>query len=149
MSRQHTEVGWPVPFLVACNFPVVATRYLYAVGWTVGEHPNYDRKIRLELSTLYSAVKLSNNLATRSYRQGRRLDQQLTHAFASLGKGDLFCLCSSEIMSYDKCLKSQPDTNFQTFSKMKHQLTLKRRIFRDKNKLSSLLVSTNSKHLLC
>ena len=50
MGRLHSEVGWPVPFLAAFNFPSVTTRYQFADGWTVGEHPNYDPRVRLEPS---------------------------------------------------------------------------------------------------
>ena len=32
LSRRHSEVGWPVPFLAAFNFPSVATRYPFAAG---------------------------------------------------------------------------------------------------------------------
>jgi len=31
------EVGWPVPFFSTFIFPVLPTRYLFAVGWTVSE----------------------------------------------------------------------------------------------------------------
>ena len=65
LSRRHSEVGWSVPFLAAFNFPSVATRYPFAAGWTVGEHPNYDPRVRLEPSMYFSAVKRSNHLATR------------------------------------------------------------------------------------
>ena len=65
LSRRHSEVGWPVPFLAAFNFPSVATRYPFAAGWTVSEHPNYDPRVRLEPSMFRTAVKRSNHLATR------------------------------------------------------------------------------------
>ena len=32
LSHQHSEVGWPVPFLAAFSFPSVATRYPFAAG---------------------------------------------------------------------------------------------------------------------
>ena len=64
LSCRHSEVGWPVPFLAAFNFPSVATRYPIAAGWTVGEYPNYDPRVRLEPSMFSSAVKRSNHLAT-------------------------------------------------------------------------------------
>ena len=32
LSRRHSEVGWPVPFLAAFNFPSFATRYPFAAG---------------------------------------------------------------------------------------------------------------------
>ena len=67
LSRRHSEVGWLVPFLAAFNFPSVATRYPFATGWTVGEHPIYDPRVRLEPSMLCSAIKRSNHLATRRY----------------------------------------------------------------------------------
>ena len=67
LSRRHSEVGWPVPFLAAFNFPNVATRYQFAAGWTVGEHPKYDPRVRPEPSMFCSAVKRSNHFATRPY----------------------------------------------------------------------------------
>ena len=67
LSRRHSEVGWPVPFFAAFNFPSVATGYPIAAGWTVGEHPNYDPRVWLEPSMFCSAVKHSNNLATRPF----------------------------------------------------------------------------------
>ena len=54
LSRRHSEAGWPVPFLAAFNFPIVATRYPFAAGWTVGEHPNYDPRVRREPSMFCS-----------------------------------------------------------------------------------------------
>ena len=65
LSRRHTEVGWPVPFFAAFNFHSVATRYPFAAGWTVSEHPNYDPRVRLEPSMSRLVVKRSNHLATR------------------------------------------------------------------------------------
>ena len=47
LSGQHSEVGWLVPFLTVFSFPSVATRYPFAAGWIVREHPNYDPKVRL------------------------------------------------------------------------------------------------------
>ena len=67
MSRPHSEVGWPVPFLAAFSFPSIATRYPFTAGWTVSEHPNYDLRVRLEPSMFRTAVKRSNHLATRPY----------------------------------------------------------------------------------
>ena len=67
LSRRHSEVGWTVPFLVAFNFPSVATRYPFAAGWTVGEHPNYDPRVQLKPSMFCSAVKRSDHLDTRPY----------------------------------------------------------------------------------
>ena len=65
LSRRHSEVGWPVPFLAAFNFPSVATRYPFAAGSTVSEHPNYDPRVRLEPSMFRTEVKRSNHLTTR------------------------------------------------------------------------------------
>ena len=65
LSLRHSEVGWPVPLLAAFNFPSVAIRYPFTAGWTVGEHPNYDPRVRLEPSMFCSAVKHSNHLAAR------------------------------------------------------------------------------------
>ena len=65
LSRRLCEVGWPVPFLAAFNFPSVATRYPFAAGRTVSEHPNYDPRVRLEPSMFRTAVKRSNHLANR------------------------------------------------------------------------------------
>ena len=67
LSRRHSEVGWPVPFLAAFNFPGVATRYPFAAGWTVSEHPYCNPKVRLELSMFCTVVKRSNHLATRPF----------------------------------------------------------------------------------
>ena len=64
LTHQHSEVGWPVPFLAAFNSPNFATRSPFAAGWTVGEHPKYDPRIRLEPSMFCSAVKRSSHLAT-------------------------------------------------------------------------------------
>ena len=50
LSRRHSEVKWPVPFLAAFNFPSVATRYLFGAGWTVSAHPNYDPRVWLKQS---------------------------------------------------------------------------------------------------
>ena len=69
LSRRRSEVGWLVPFLAAFNFPSVATRYPFAAGWTVSEHPNYDPRVRLEPSIFCTAVKHSNHLATRPYKK--------------------------------------------------------------------------------
>ena len=65
LSRRHSKVGWPVPFLSAFNFPSVATRYPFAAEWTVSEHPNYDPRVRLEPLIFCSSVRHSNLLATR------------------------------------------------------------------------------------
>ena len=64
LGRRHSEVGWPAPFLAAFNFPSVATRYPFAAGWTVSEHPNYDLRVRVEPPMFCSAVKRSNHFAT-------------------------------------------------------------------------------------
>ena len=32
LSHQHSEVGWPVPFLAVFNFPSVATGRPFATG---------------------------------------------------------------------------------------------------------------------
>ena len=64
LSHWHSEVGWPVPFLTAFNFPSVATRYPFAAGLTVSELPNYDARVWLEPSMFCSAVKHSNHLTT-------------------------------------------------------------------------------------
>ena len=50
LSRRHSEVGWPVHFLAAFNFPSIATGYPFASGWTVSERPNHDPRVRLEPS---------------------------------------------------------------------------------------------------
>ena len=65
LSCRHSEVGLPVPFLVAFSLPSVATRCPFADGWTVGEHTNYDPMVQFKPSIFCSAVKLSNHLATR------------------------------------------------------------------------------------
>ena len=65
LSGRHSEVGWPVPFLVAFNFPRFATGYPFAAGWTVSEHPNYDTRVRLKPSMFRTAVKRFNHFATR------------------------------------------------------------------------------------
>ena len=67
LSHRHGDVGWPVPFLAAFNFPCVATRYPFAAGWTVDEHPNYDLRVQLEPAMFCSTIKRSNHLATRPY----------------------------------------------------------------------------------
>ena len=65
MSHRHSEVGRPVPFFTAFSLRSVATRYPFAAGWTVSEHPNFDPRARLEPPMFRSAVKRSNHLATR------------------------------------------------------------------------------------
>ena len=50
LSPRHSEVGWPVPFLAAFNFPSAPTWYPFTAEWTVSEHPNYDPRVRLETS---------------------------------------------------------------------------------------------------
>ena len=62
MSRRHSEGRWPVPG--------VATRYPFAAGWTVSEHPNYDPRVQLEPSIFCSAVKCCNHLAIRPSTEG-------------------------------------------------------------------------------
>ena len=83
LSHRHNEVGWPVPFLAAFNFSSVATMYPFAAGWTVGEHPDYDPSVRLEPSMFCSAIKRSNHLATRPYKNcsDRIIFHVLTYSF--------------------------------------------------------------------
>ena len=64
LSHGHSEVGWPVPFLAAFNFPSAATRCPFAAGWTVSKHPTFGLRVRLEPSMFCTAVKHSNHLAT-------------------------------------------------------------------------------------
>ena len=51
-SCPYSEVGWPVPYLATFHFPSVATRYPFAAGWTLGEHPYYGPRVGLEPSML-------------------------------------------------------------------------------------------------
>ena len=82
LSRRHSEVGWPVPFLAAFSFPSVATRYPFAAGWTVSGHPNYDPRVRLEPSMFRTAVKRSNHLATRPRMKDTELICQFVLRFS-------------------------------------------------------------------
>ena len=50
----YSVVGWPVPFLTVFGFPSDATRYPFAVWWTVSEYPNCDPRVRLKPSIFCS-----------------------------------------------------------------------------------------------
>ena len=61
LSRRHSKVWWPVPFLAVAKFTSVATRYQFAADWTIGEHP----KLRSEGSVsrrLWSFIRSASKL---------------------------------------------------------------------------------------
>ena len=69
LRHRHSEVRGPVPFLATFNFPSIAIRYPSAPRLTVGDHPDYDQRVRLTPSSFSSDIKYPGNIPTAPINQ--------------------------------------------------------------------------------